>query len=189
MQGAALGHLVVLVVLLGVIVVGLLEQRLELGSRLWRKRRLRLRARRRAAPAHWPARRSSRSPCVVDGVGAVDDALAAGRAAFRGPAEIARARIEGARRQPVDAADIGVHFRDRRRRLRGGLVRQGKCQQRREENNGEAGEYRCTERLHIHTSNANGGARITEIIRKVCLRCQGPTGPARRSRKPPFVLW
>ena len=125
MQGLALGHLVVLVVLLGVIVVGLLEQRLELGDGFGvsggggfefgvvRLQRIGL------LDVLHAIRR------VVDGVGAVDDALVAGRAAFRRPGEIARARLEGARRQPVDAADIGVHFRDRRRRLRGGWVRQG----------------------------------------------------------------
>ena len=74
---------------------------------------------------------------VVDGVGAVDDALAAGRAALGGRAEITRARIVGARGEPVDAADIGVYFATgegvwrrlgRRRAGRGGERLRGRVQ-------------------------------------------------------------
>ena len=91
MQGLALGHLVVLVVFLGVIVVGLLEQRLELAHRIGVGRRrgfdrgvVRLQ---RIGLLDILAAVGR----VVDRVGAVDDALLAGRAALRRPTEIARA--------------------------------------------------------------------------------------------------
>ena len=91
MQGLALGHLVVLVVLLGVIVVGLLQQRLELAHRIGIGRRCGfdrgvVRLHRVGLLDVLPAVRR-----VVDRVGAVDDPLLAGRAFLVGPAEIARA--------------------------------------------------------------------------------------------------
>ena len=91
MQSTALGHLVVLVVLLCVVVVGLFEQRFELGDGLgvgggcgFECGVMRLEA--VGLLDVFDAIRR-----VVDGVGAVDDALLAGRAGFRRPAEIARA--------------------------------------------------------------------------------------------------
>src|SRR5215204_5467716 len=54
----------------------------------------------------------------------------------------------GTRRQPVDAADIGVDLFDVRRRLRGGdVIGEGG-----EEENG-SGEEECGERLHADTSS------------------------------------
>ena len=91
MQGLSPGHLVVLVVLLGVIVVSLLEQRLELAHRL------------RVGGGCGFERGVARLQRiglldvllavgrVVDRVGAVDDPFLAGRAALGGPAEIALA--------------------------------------------------------------------------------------------------
>ena len=90
-QGLALRHLVVLVILLGVIVVGFLEQRLELahGFGVGRGSGFEfgvVRLQRVGFLDVLPA-----VGRVVDGVGAVDDAFAAGRAFLGGPAEIARA--------------------------------------------------------------------------------------------------
>jgi hypothetical protein len=91
MQRLALRHLVVLVVLLRIIVVGLLQERLKLAHRI------RIgqgggfelgvaRLERIGLLDVLPAIRG-----VVDGIGAVDDPLLAGRALPVGPAEIARA--------------------------------------------------------------------------------------------------
>ena len=139
MQGAALGHLVVLVVLLGIIVVGLLEQRLELAHGL--------RVGRSGGFERGVARLQRIGLLdvllavgrVVDGVGAVDDPLLAGRAVLAGPAEIARARIVAARRKPIDAADVSVELFDSRRRLGGRFV----GGERREEYRCAGGEDEC----------------------------------------------
>jgi hypothetical protein len=93
MQRLALGHLVVFVVSLRIIVVGLLEQRLELadGVGIGRGGGFEVgiaRIERIGLLDVLPA-----VGRVVDGVGAIDDALLAGRAALGRPAEIARARI------------------------------------------------------------------------------------------------
>ncbi len=89
MQGLALGHLVVLVILLRVIVVGLLQQRLELahGIRIGRGGRFQRRIARLQRIGLLDILAAIRR--VVDGVGAVDDPLLAGRAASGRPAEIA----------------------------------------------------------------------------------------------------
>ena len=146
MQGLALGHPVVLVVLLRVIVVGLLEQRLELahGFRVGRRGGFELGVARLERVGLLDVLAAIRR--VVDRVGAVDDPLLAGRAVLADPAEIARARIVGALREPVDAADIGVDLFVRRRRLGGRHV----GDQRRDQNSCADGAYECVQWLHYH---------------------------------------
>src|SRR5262245_6965082 len=90
MQGLALGHPVVLVVLLGIIIVGLLEQWLELGHgfHVGRGGGFELSVARLEGICLLDILATIRR--IIDGVGAVDDALLAGGTVLADPAEIAR---------------------------------------------------------------------------------------------------
>ncbi len=111
MQRLALGHLVVLVVLLLVVVVGLFEQRLERGDGLDVGRGCGFEAGVVRLERVGLLDGGLAVGRVVDGVGAVDDALLAGRALLGvDPFEVALARLVGALREAVDALDVGVEL-------------------------------------------------------------------------------
>ena len=96
MQGFALGHLVVFVILLLVVVAGFLQQRFERTDSLDVSRCGCLQVLVVGVKGVGLVDARLAAGRLIDGVGAVDDALFTSRAILAGPTEIALPRLVGA---------------------------------------------------------------------------------------------